>query len=572
MKFFSRLSAVIFTIPCIVFILGGCLTPAQKFLADAEDGDPRSQAVVGSVNLIGNGTPINYNRAYYWLRLGAASGNDMAGYYLGTMYQYGLGRVVPDRVRAQRHYKGVYKGVHKEAKEGRLEYINILGEMYYYGRGLPKNEQEALKLFNYCAKRRWQPAVENLGVILFKKGKPEDAWRAESLLVEAAAHNFPRAQFYLAKYYFNHKNTQEGMELLKKSAGGGFPPAMFELSLEYAKTNKPRADMLLKAAAHDGYAPAMLAVADSIPQIEEKMKWIKRAAEHSSISAMLQYAKFIEDRIEPDPAKEMIIYLLALKIRRNDLKIERMLTNLDDKTGLYFPVKYSWENLYGGENIILANSEIERVLKEFKAGNIKDSKKLFEKRLAYNPLPFFMNNDWYLLQENGVPPMWLALLFKAVERHGLKNPGFWIGYGISAGLAGQGTAQAFAAFKLSELIKERKRKELDNSLKNIAALMKANALILMDHDAEAYESLLDNGKLMRDDLHFLINFINFWCRPLLKDKAKFSIATGIDMKKLNQFILPERKEFINLEYDRTVPVLPKVKEPLIDFKTLNKKN
>jgi hypothetical protein len=43
------------------------------------------------------------------------------------------------------------------------------------------------------------------------------------------------------------------------------------------------------------------------------------------------------------------------------------------------------------------------------------------------------------------------------------------------------------------------------------------------------------------------------------------------MKKLNQFILPERKEFINLEYDRITPVMPKIKEPLIDFKTLNKK-
>ena len=304
---------------------------------------------------------------------------------------------------------------------------------------------------------------------------------------------------------------------------------------------------------------------------EEKMKWIKRAAEHSSLPAMLKYARFIEDRIEPDPAKEMIIYLLALKLRGNDLKLERKLLNLDDKTGLYFPVKYTWESLYGGENIMLANSEIERVLKEFEAGNIKKSRKLFEERLAYNPLPFFMNNDWYLLQENGVPPIWLSLLFKAVERAELKNPGFWIGYGISAGLAGQGTAQAYAALKLSELIKERNRKKLDNSLKNIAALLKANALILMDHDAEAYEFLLDNGKLFRDDLHSLINFINFWCRPLLKDKKKFSTATGIDMKKLNQFILPERKEFINLEYDRITPVMPKIKEPLIDFKTLNKK-
>ena len=568
MNLFSRL-LVFSTTLCAVFILNGCLTPAEKYLADAEDGDAQAQGIMGSVSLTGNGAAINYNRAYYWLRLGAASGDSMSGYYLGIIYQYGLGRVVPDQVRAERHYKGVYKGVHAEAKKGRLSYINILAEMYYYGRGLEKNEKKALQMFNYCAKRRWPLAVENLGVILFSKGNPKDSQRAKSLLIEAATHKLPRAQFFLAKYYFHQENIPAAMELLKKSAGGGFPPAMFRLAQEYAKTNNPQSDMLFKNAAHEGYAPAMLAVANRLPETAEKIKWIKKAVEHGSLTAILQYAKLIKNQVDPDPAKEMILYILASKIRKNDLKIERLLLNLDNKTGLYFPVKYTWENLYGGENIMLANSEINRILKGFNAGIIENSKKLFEKRLAYNPLPFFMNNDWYLLQENGMPPMWSALLFKTVEKYGQKNPGFWISYGISAGLAGQGTAQAFAAFKLSELIKERNLKTRDNSLKNIAALMKANALILMDYDAEAYESLLDNGKLMRDDLHFLINFINFWCRPLLKDKAKFSTATGIDAKRLSQFILPERKDFFNLEYGRVISVIPKVKEPLIDFKSLN---
>ena len=571
MKLFSRLP-VISAMLCAVFILNGCLTPAQKFLADAEDGDPRAQGIVGSVNLTGNGDAIDYSRAYYWLRLGAANGDSMAIYYLGTIYQYGFGKVVPNPERAEKFYKSVYKDIHSKAKKGDLAYINILAEMYYYGRGLEKDKQEAMKMFNYCAKRRWQPAVENLGVVLFTDGKAEDLKRAKSLLIEASIHNFPKAQFYLAKYYFRHGNDEAAMEMLKKSAGGGFPPAMFRLAQEYAKTNNPQSDMLFKAAAHEGYAPAMLTVADSIPEIDQKIRWIKRAVEHSSLRAMLQYAKLIREQVSPDPAKEMILYILALKIKKNDPKLERMLLNLDNKTGLYFPVKYSWENISGGENVLLANSEIHRILRSFKAGRTDDSKKLFDRRLAYNPLSFFMNNDWYLLHENGVPPMWSAQLFKIVEKNEEKNPGFWIAYGISAGLAGQGTAQAFAAFKLDELIKKRAGKSRDNSLINIAALMKANALILMEYDAEAYESLLENGKLMRDDLHFLVNFINFWCRPLLKDKKKFSTATGIDMKRLSKFALPERKEFLNLEYDRAVPVIPNVNEPQIDFKSLHKNN
>lgn len=569
MKLFSRLS-IISTILYAVLILNGCISSRQKFLAKAEDGDAQAQGIMGSANLLGDNTAINYGRAFYWLRLGAAQGDSISGYYLGTIYEKGLGRVVPYQARAQKHYKGVYKDIHLHAKRGKLAYINILAEMYYYGRGLEQNKAEGLKMFNYCARRHWQPAVENLGVILLESGKPEDLPKAKSLLTEAAMHGFPRAQFHLAKYYANHGNEKAAMEYLRKSSGCGFPPAMFQLAERYIETNNPQTEMLYKTAAHEGYAPAMLVVADEIPETEEKIKWIKRAVEHNSLPAILKYAKLISEQVNPDPAKEMILYLLALKIKNNDPKIERLILNLDNKTGLFFPVKYTWENIYGGENALLANSDVNRVMRGFKAGYVNKSRKLYKKRLAYNPLPFFMNNDWYLFNENSIPPMWSALLFQAVEKHEPNNPGFWISYGISAGLAGQGTAQAFAAFKLSELIKKRNRKKKDNSLINIAALMRANALILLNYDAEAYESLLSNDNLMRDDLNFLVNFINFWCRALLKDKAKFSTATGIDIKKLGQFALPEKKEFLNLEYGRVVPILPKVNEPLIDYESLNK--
>jgi len=569
MKLFSRLF-IISAILCGVLFLNGCISPRRKCMAAAEDGDAKSQGLLGSTYLTGNGSAINYSNAYYWLRLGAANGDSLAAYYLGVIYQNGFGKVIPDQIRAARHYKGVYKDIHTKAKQGDLAYLNILAEMYYYGRGLEQNKTEAIKMFEYCVKRRWQPAIENLGVILFTNDKFKDVKRAKSLLFEAAAYNYPRAQFYLAEYYSRYGDNNTAIAQLKKSSAGGFPPAMFKLAEEYSKINSPQADILFKVAANEGYAPAMLIVADGICGTEQKLKWIKNAVEHSSVPAMLQYAKLISERVNPDPAKEMILYLLALKIRKDNPQIKKSILDLDKQTGLFFPVKYTWENISGGENILLANSEIERVLKGFKAGIVAGSKKLFKERLAYNPLPFFMNNDWYLLHENSLPPIWSAQLFKAVERHGGHNPGFWISYGISAGLAGQGIAQAFAAFKLNELLKKRGKKLENNSLMNITALMKANALILLNYDTEAYTSLFQNGNLMRDDLPFLINFINFWCRPLLKDKHKFCIATGIDPKKLSEFSLPEKKDFFNLEYGHVISTKAKVNEPQINFGYLKK--
>ncbi len=558
---------------CGILALNGCVSTKDSYQAKAEQGDGQAQGILGSMYLSGNGAAINYQQARYWLRHGAANGDSIARYYLGVMYQYGLGKVVPDQVRASRHYKSVYKDIHDRAKKNKLRYINILAEMYYYGRYLKQDKKVALKMFKVCARRRWLPAVENLGVILFAdKDIRQNPGRAKFLLSNAAAYNYPRAQFFLAEYYFKRGETEAAMEQLKLSAAGGFPPAMFKLAKECLKTNSPQgAGELFKAAANSGYAPAMLAVADSLSETAAKLQWIEKAAEHNSVPAMLQYAKLLKEQVNLNPTKKMILYQLALKIKKNDPQIKKLILDLDNKTGLFFPIKYTWENTYGGENIPLADSDINRVLQGFKAGIVSGSEKLYRKRLAYNPLPFFMNNDWYQFYENALPPLWSARLFLTVEKYEADNAGFWIGYAVSAGLAGQGTAQAFAAFKLRELVKKRAKNSKNNSLMNIAALLKANALILMDYDAEAYASLFSNGNLMRDDLPFLINFINFWCKPLLKDKGKFSIATGIDAKNLEQFSLPQVKDFWSLEYGRKISADSRINEPQIDFANYRKK-
>ena len=59
-------------------------------------------------------------------RHGASNGDSLASYYLGTIYQQGLGKIIPDQMRANRHYKNIYKDIHAKAKKGDLRYINIL--------------------------------------------------------------------------------------------------------------------------------------------------------------------------------------------------------------------------------------------------------------------------------------------------------------------------------------------------------------------------------------------------------------------------------------------------------------
>ena len=567
MKAFSRVLYTILVLTGITF-LSGCISPQNQCLKKAEEGDAKAQGILGSMYLTGSNGPIDYQRAYYWLRHGAAGDDSIAGYYLGIMYQYGLGSVSPDQIRAARHFKADYKDIHTRAKDGDISYINILAEMYYYGRGLKQNRDEAIKLFKYCARRRWPQSIENLGVIMLTDSQFHDPSKAKSLLTEAAMHKLPRAQFYLSEYYRQNGDEERSIAELKRASAGRYPPAMFKLGVHYRTNSIPGSSTLFKAAADAGFAPAMMAMAANLTEKKQKLKWIKKAAERSSVTAMLEYARLISDDIIPDPAKEMIIYMLASKIQPDNGQIKKMILDLDKRTALYFPLKYCWEKISGGENILLSESEIQRVMSGFKAGIVDASKKLYQKRLKYNPLPFFMNNDWFLIYENGLPPIWASLMFKAIENHAKDNPGFWIGYGISAGQAGQGTAQAYAAFKLKELADKRSDDADKATLNNLSALMKANALILMNLDKEAYDSLFNNGKLKRVDMPFLLNFINIWCQPLLKDKRKFSTATGIAGRKLGKFSLPAKKEFINLEYGRIIPVNTKIKEPEVNYKLL----
>jgi hypothetical protein len=70
---------------------------------------------------------------------------------------------------------------------------------------------------------------------------------------------------------------------------------------------------------------------------------------------------------------------------------------------------------------------------------------------------------------------------------------------------------------------------------------------------------------MRDELPHLINFLNKWCSPLLKDKRKLSVATGIQESKLGTFMLPQTKDFWSLQYGRKITSGEWVKEPVIDF-------
>ncbi|QSH40419.1 tetratricopeptide repeat protein [Lentisphaerota bacterium ZTH] len=559
--------------PALLAILSltGCMSLRERSLSEAQQGDPTAQAIIGSMYMTGEDSKISYKDAHFWLRKSAAQGNCIALYYLGMMYEYGLGDVTPDRARAKRFYEMAFNNVHKRAKDGEIRYINILAEMYHYGRGTAVNQKASVELFKYCAQKGYTQATASLGVIRYTgNGIAQDIAKAKNLLLRAAEEGDPRAEFFLSEVYYGEQKNIDGLNLLQKSSRKGYPPAMFKMALKFESGSEVKADAsaakkLFLAAANAGYAPAQLRVSEYYPDRETKLAWIKQASERSFVPAMLAFAEIIKSGVDSNPAKIMILYQLALKIKPGDRNIIKKVVELDSTTGLYFPIKFCWHDIDGGESLLLSDSDVYRVIRGYKAGIKSGSSEIFKKALAKNPLPFYMNNDWYLLYQNRMPQLWSSSIFKAVEKTESQNAGYWLGYGIAAGLAGQGGSQAFAAYNIKKMAEPIINTAEGKMLNDLSALLKANSLVLLGRSDDAYNFLFTHGRLNFNSSPYMINFVNNWCGPLLKNKNKLSVASGIEKIRLGEYSFPQTQEFFDLQYDTVVGEKPLVNEPAVDL-------
>ena len=95
----------------------------------------------------------HYAQAFPLLQKAVESGDDLAAAYLGEIYEYGMGVVPKDEVRAVSCYR-------RAANAGSALGMNDLGLMYEGGRGgLPKDERTAVTWYRKAADA---PGTNNL--------------------------------------------------------------------------------------------------------------------------------------------------------------------------------------------------------------------------------------------------------------------------------------------------------------------------------------------------------------------------------------------------------------------------
>jgi len=99
--------------------------------------------------------------------------------------------------------------IKKAAELGDAQAASNLGYMYEYGKGMPKNQNEAIKWYKKAADGGIAEAQNNLGYIYANgKGVPKDLPQAVALYSKAAEKGLAEAQYNLGVMYTNELATK----------------------------------------------------------------------------------------------------------------------------------------------------------------------------------------------------------------------------------------------------------------------------------------------------------------------------------------------------------------------------
>lgn len=128
----------------------------------AEQGYAKGQWEFGYMYHCGSVVKQNYQQAAYWYLKAAEQDNSGFQYDLGKMYFHG-GEVV------EQNYQQAMYWFRKAAEQGDFRGVRLLGILYKYGMGVPKDETEAAKWLQIAAEQSDADAQETLQELNFNR-------------------------------------------------------------------------------------------------------------------------------------------------------------------------------------------------------------------------------------------------------------------------------------------------------------------------------------------------------------------------------------------------------------------
>jgi uncharacterized protein len=218
---------------------------------DSQPTTIAQQVELAAAYLTGHGVQKDEKRAAYWYERAAEAGDPVAQKEIGYFYQIGLG-VAADPARAAHWYQ-------LSAAGGLVSSKVNLGVAYAWGAGVPRNPELAMQLFREAANKGSGVGACYLGDMyaIGIEGK-QDLGAAQRWFETGAKLHEPRAEFDLGSLIsspgFRQPNLPRAAELFRRSAEGGYVPAMHALGLllvnnpQLAKSPSEAIGMLQEAA------------------------------------------------------------------------------------------------------------------------------------------------------------------------------------------------------------------------------------------------------------------------------------------------------------------------------------
>lgn len=180
-----------------------------------------------------------FREALYRYRRAARSGHPEAMHRLADALRAGAfygpdgtprGVVEQDTTAARRWYREAAHAYRSDADSSRLSPLLHLGELFYHGRGVPRDTARAIRLWQQAADRGLAEAQYRYGLALFEAELFEASF---SIIRQAAVQRHASAASLLAFYYQDgygtSRDSSTAVRWLRRAAAYGDSSAMYQL-------------------------------------------------------------------------------------------------------------------------------------------------------------------------------------------------------------------------------------------------------------------------------------------------------------------------------------------------------
>ncbi|WP_299394041.1 hypothetical protein [uncultured Desulfovibrio sp.] len=197
----------------------------------AEQGHADAQFRLGEMYDYGEGVPQDDGKACQWYAKAAAQGHEAglktlkqlaeqehadAQFCLGEMYDYGKG-VPRDIARAWQCYAKAAATFKNAASQGHAHAQFRLGDIYKEGKGVPRDDDMARRWFEKAAEQGHADAQFRLGEMYdYGEGVPQDDGKACQWYAKAAAQEHADAQYRLGCMYRKGEGVPQDYDLARR--------------------------------------------------------------------------------------------------------------------------------------------------------------------------------------------------------------------------------------------------------------------------------------------------------------------------------------------------------------------